>query len=357
MEQKRILNLCQRSSRLQAQAFREGTSLLFPVSAGKVIKSAIVTIRGYVAPVFTVAPTLHPHGIMDALISSIQFVDDAGNTHKKVTPEWMRYQQRYLLGKPSPELYKVNSTTLTSTPTEGNDTTPFAIGTTGQNVAFVSSVEVSFENKLSTSLAKTFLALRGNIASYIQIDTRNFVNLEKRGGTNLTSCTGSVTVEVKLIEAPTEMSDIPFEVFRQSYIQSNISGQLNSVPIELSRQGRLQGLRIALSHGAGWDRVSPDIAANTRFKLIGNGSEIIRDATLLDLQYEVLTKRPQDNYIPGCAYMSLLNNSDYDTALPSAEFRKLELEVTTDSSMTFSPSALLEIGVDEILSPFSNNRK
>jgi hypothetical protein len=202
MEQRKMLNLCQRSSRLQSQAFAEGRSVQFPVSAGKVLKSAIVTIRGTATPVYTVAPTVHPHGIFDALISSISYVDDAGNTHKKVTPEWMRYQQRYLLGKPAPELYKVNSSTLTSSPTEGTDATPFAFGTTGQVIAFVASIEISFENKLSTSWAKTFLALRGNIASYLQVDCRNFTNLEKYGGTNLTSCTGSVTIDVKLLEAP-----------------------------------------------------------------------------------------------------------------------------------------------------------
>lgn len=352
-----VVNLSQRSSKLQSKPFVPSTSIQFPVSSGKVLKGFIVQLKGYVTPTFGAPPTLHPHGIMDALIASIQFVDDAGNTHKKVTPEWMRFQQRYLVGSAAPEYYKTNSTTLTSSPTKGTDTTPFAVGTTGQSVAFVSAIEVSFENKLSTSLAKTFLSLKGNVSSYIQIDTRAFTNIEKTGGSVITACVGDVAIEIQLIEAPQELANVPFEVFRQAYSQTRISGQLNSVPVEISRQGRIQGIRIALSEGAGLDRISIDKASNTRLKLIKNGTEIIRDVTLLNLMYESLTKRNQDDMVPGTAYMALLNNSDYDTALPAVAFSKLELEISTDSTMTYSPAALLEIGVDEILLPFSNNKK
>lgn len=357
MGQPAVINLSQRSSKLQPKPFSEGTSIQFPVPAGRVLKGFIVQLKGSVTPTFGSAPTPHQHGLMDALIAAITFVDDAGNTHKKVTPEWMRFQQRWLVGAPAPEYYKVNSSTLTSTPTKGTDSTPFAFGTTGQEIAFMGALEVSFENKMSTSWAKTFNALRGNISSYIQIDTKKFSNIEKKGGSAITACIGAVTIEIQLIEAPQELQDIPFDVFRQSYIQSNISGQLNSVPLEISRQGRIQGLRIALSEGAGLDRISADKANNVRLKLIKNGTEIIRDVTLLNLIYESMVKRNQDDMVPGTAYMSLLNNSDYDTALPANTFSKLELEVTTPSDLTYSPSALLEIGVDEILAPFANNQK
>lgn len=353
----KILNLSQRSSKLQAKPFVENTSIQFPVSAGKVLKGFIVQLKGKVTPTFGSAPTPHQHGLMDALIAAITFVDDAGNTHKKVTPEWMRFQQRHLVGAPAPEYYKTNSATLTSSPTKGTDATPFAFGTTGQDVAFMSAIEVSFENKLSTSLAKTFLALRGNIASYIQIDTRSFKNIEKKGGSAITVCTGDVTIEIQLIEAPQELENIPFDVYRQSYIQQNISGQLNSVPLEISRQGRIQALRIALSEGAGLDRISADKANNVRLKLIKNGTEIIRDVTLLNLINEGMVKRNQDDMVNGTAMMILLNNSDYDTALPANTFSKLELEITTPVDITYSPSALLEVSVDEILPAFVNNQK
>lgn len=357
MAEKNVLNLSQRSSKLQPKPFVENTSIQFPISAGKVIKSFIVQIKGKAAPVFASLPTPHQHGIMDALISSISFVDDAGNTHKKVTPEWMRFQQRHLVGAPAPEYYKVNSAVLTSTPTKGTDSVPFAFGTTGQEIAFMCATEISFENKMSSSWAKTFNALKGNIASYIQIDTRGFKNLEKKGGSNITACLGEATIEIQLIEAPKELENISFDVFRQSFIQTNISGQLNSVPLEISRQGRIQGIRIALSEGTGLDRISPDKASNVRLKLIKDGTEIIRDTTLLNLIYEGMVKRSQDDMVPGTAYMTLLNNSDYDTALPANTFSKLELEVSTPSDLVYSPSAVLEIGVDEILSPFSNNQR
>lgn len=353
----KVANFSQRSSKLQAQTFQENSSMRFQVSAGKVLKGFVVQLVGYVTPTFGSPVTLHQHGIMDALISSIQFVDDSGNTHKKVTPEWMRYQQRYLVGTPAPEYYKTNSTTLTNSPTKGTDNTPFALGTTGQSVAFATAIEISFENKLSTSLSKTFMATRGNIASYIQIDTKAFKNIEKIGGSVISACTGNATIEIQLIEAPVELESVPFEVFRQAYTQLRIPGQFNSVPLEISRQGRIQGIRIALSEGAGLDRISIDKAANTRFKLIKDGSEIIRDVTLLNLIYENMTKRNQDDMVQGTAYMTLLNNMDYDTALPAIAFRKLDLEISTPSDLTYSPTALLELGVDEILLPFANNTK
>jgi hypothetical protein len=350
-DDKRIINLSQRSSKLQSQKFKENTSMVFPVSAGKVLKGFIVQIKGYVTPTFTGAPVLNQHGIMAALINAISFVDDKGNTYKKVTPEWMRWQARMLLGSPAPEYYKANSTTLTTAPSKGDVTTPFAIGTSTQNVAVFSALEVSFENKISSSWAKTFLALRSNISSYIQIDTKALKDIEKAIASPLISaCTGDIDVEIQLIEAPKEMSDTPFDVFRQSFIQQRISGQLNSYPIELSRSGSIQGIRIALSQDIGLNRVSMDVASNTRLKLIRDGSEIIRDVTLLNLMSENASKRFLDDVIPGTAYMSLLNNQDYNTALPARSFTKLELEVSTDASMTYSPTALLEIGVDEILS-------
>lgn len=357
MADNKVINLSQRSSKLQVKPFAENSSMQFQVSSGKVLKGIIIQMKGYVTPTFGSAPALHPHGIMDALIAAISYVDDAGNTHKKVTPEWMRYQQRYLVGAPCPDYYKVNSQVLTSTPVKGTDSLPFAVGTTGQSVAFFAGLEVSFENKLSTSWAKTFLATRGNVSSYIQLDTRSFKNIEKTGGSAITACVGDVQVEIQLIEAPIELANVPFEVFRQSYTQLRIPGQLNSVPVKLSTAGRIQGLRIALSEGAGLDRISLDRAANTRFKLIKNGSEIIRDVTLANLILENMTKRNQDDMVPGTAYMTLLNNADYDTALPASTFETLDLEVTTDPAMTYSPTALLEIGVDEILLPFANNMK
>jgi enamine deaminase RidA (YjgF/YER057c/UK114 family) len=353
MADQKILNLAQRSTKLQTKSFAENSSMQFPVSAGKVLKGFIVQLKGYVTPTFASAPTLHQHGLMSSLISSISYVDDAGNTHKKVTPEWMRYQQRYLVGAPAPEYYKVNSTSLTSAPTKGTDATPFAVGTTGQSVAFVAATEVSFENKMSTLWSKTFLPTRGNVSSYIQIDTKSFKNIEKDGGSNITACVGDVQVEIQLIEAPLELQDVNFDVFRQSYSQNRISGQLNAALIKLPTGGKIQGIRIALSEGAGLDRISLDKCGNTRFKLIKNGTEIIRDVTLLNLIYENMTKRNQDDLVQGTAYMTLLNNMDYDTALPASSFNTLDLEVTTDPNMTYSPTALLELGLDEILPAFS----
>jgi hypothetical protein len=345
------LILSTRSSKLQSKKFVESNSMTFPVPAGKVIKSFVVQTKGNVTPTFASAPTVHPHGIMDALINAISFIDDKGNTIKKVTPEWMRFQCRHLVGNPMPEYYKVNATTLGTTPTKGVEGTPFAVGTTGQSIAFVSSIEVSFENKLSTDWSKTFYALKSNIASYIQIDTKSFKNIEKAGGANITACVGDVDIEIQLIEAPMEMNSLDFEIFRQSFIKQSISQQLNEFPIELPRQGRIQGLRLALSQGAGLDRISMDLASNTRFKLVGNGREIIRDVTLMNLISENLTKRFQDDVVNGTAYLSLLNNSDYRTALPANAYSRLDLVVSTDSTMTYSPSAQLEIGIDEILAP------
>lgn len=341
--------LSTRSSKLQSKKFQESNSMNFPVPAGKVIKGFVVQLKGYFTPTFASAPTLNPHGIFDSLVNAISFVDDKGNVIKKVTPEWMRFQARHLVGNPAPEYYKTNSTTLGSTPTKGDVSTPFAVGTSTQNVAFVTALEVSFENKVSTDWAKTFFALRSNIASYIQIDTKLFKNIEKTGGSNITACTGDVDVEIQLIEAPMEMQSIDFDIWRQSFIKVAIGSQLNEYPIELPRTGKIQGLRLALSHGSGADRVNMDLASNTRIKLVANGREIIRDVTLLNLIYENMSKRFQDDMIPGTAYLSLLNNSDYNTALPANQYQRLDLVVSTDSAMTYSPQASLEIGIDEIL--------
>lgn len=353
----KVINMSQRSSKPQAQAFKENDSMRFQVSAGKVLKGIHIQMKGNVTPTFASAPSLHQHGIMDALIASIQYIDDAGNTHKKVTPKGMRFQQRILNGAAAPEYYKVNSTSLTSTPTKGTDATPFAIGTTGQAVAFVTGLEISFENKVSTSWSNTFLATRGNVSSYIQIDTKAFKNIEKAGGSNITACIGDVQVEIRLLEAPLELAGNYFEVFRQSYFQNRIPGQLNQYLLKLSTAGRIQGIQIGLFEGAGLDGISMDKAANTRLKLIKNGSEIIHDTTLLNLQMENLAKKSQDDLVPGMAYMSLLNNQDYSTALPASTFETLDLEISTDATMVYSPTALLELSLDEILVPFANNNK
>lgn len=358
MAEQVIITASQRSSKPQAQSFSQNNSMKFPVSAGKVLKGVIVQLKGYITPSFGGAVTLHQHGIMDALIAAVSYVDDAGNTHKKVTPRQMRFQQRILNGQTAPEYYKVNSTSLGNAPTKGTDATPFALGTTGQSVAFVSALEVSFENKLSTFPSRTFLPTKGNVSSYIQIDTKAFSNIEKIGGSVITACLGDVQVEIKLLEAPAELATLgDYDVFRQSFIQNSIPAVLNQFMLQLSTNGRVQGLQLAFYEGAGRDGISMDKAANTRIKVIKDGVETIHDTTLLNLMLENLAKKSQDDVVPGTAYLSFLNNMDYSTALPANSFKTLHLELTTDPTMVVSPAAMFEIGIDEILPAFANNNK
>lgn len=341
--------LSQRTSKNQQKDYAENQRIGFKVPTGKLLKSFLVQITGYFTPGFSSAPSLNPLGLMDALVNSISYVDGNGNVIKNVTPAWMRDQARMLVGSPAPELYQVNSQTLT-TPKQGTVATPFEIGTTGQKVAFRTCVEVIFENKLSTAHSATYQSTDGRGESYIYIDCNKFAAIEKAGGSNLTSCTGVAKIDITLREAAPELVGVTtFDVFRQANTVHNVSGQLNNQRFEISRSGRIQGLRFAMRHGSDKAFISPELAKDVMIKLYANGRALIQEASLQDLIDINACSRMQDVMNIGVGYMYLLNNQDYNTALNAEGFSTLWVEVSTPSGITYSPSATFEIGTDEIL--------
>lgn len=347
---KKIIELNQVRTKLQSKAFEESKSLRFDVSPGKVIKGFLVQVKGYFTPTFTGSPTVEPGGIMAALVDSIAYYNDRGHVIKKITPEQARFQARYLRGQPAVELYKANATALGDSPSKGTLATPFALGTSTQNVAFLTAIEVPFEDVFTpASMSKTFYPVGKNVQNYIEVNTRLFKNIERYGGSDVSACTGTATIEISLIEAPAFMDDNPanYEIFRQTYLQPIFTGVQNDYPIDLPRQGRLAGLYLSLKDGTNRTLVNMDKANDVRFRLIKDGTKIVADATLLNLINENMTKRNIDDVVPGTAYMSLRNNSVYGTELPANTYSKLELQVTLPSSLSYN--ALLNVGIDDIL--------
>lgn len=348
------------TTKLQAKAFEEGKSIRFDVPAGKVIKGFMVQVKGYVAPTFTGSPVLEPHGIMAALISSIAYYDDRGNALKKVSPEWMRYQARYLVGQPAIELYKTNATSLGSSPSKGTLATPFAIGTTGQSVALASAVDVSFEDNYSDAPSKTFYDVGENVTNYIEISCRQFKDIQQYGETLITACTGSIDIEITLYEL--DRSEFGskskkvieaggYEVFRQVEITPQFTGSVNDYPVDLPRQGRISNIRFAIDDTANRTRIDYDKASNVRIKIVKEGTQIVADSTLLNLMYENMSKRNIDDVVPATANLNFRNNSVYGTELETAGISQLQALLTLPSTMSFSP-AIVKIGICDILKPF-----
>lgn len=341
---------------LPAEKMKEGKSVRFPVSAGKVLKGFQVSIKGSVKPTFTGAPVLEPGGIAAALIESVKYQDDNAQVIKSITPDWARYQARYLLGQPAIELYKTNSLTLGNNPSKGTLATPFAIAATTQDVAISSSFNVYFENVLSQAETwqNTFYNVGKQVSNYIEITFKKFTDIQQYGETLITAATGDVDVEIILFEAPAFLDDENgelkvFDIFRQTYItpQFKASGETQ---IELPRNGKMQGIFLQLKDGANRTLISYDDAANVKLRLVRDGNIGIAQTTLLALIQENMGKRNIADVIPATAYMPLMNNSFYTSALPANSFAKLELFVTLPSTMTFSP-ALLTIGIDDITKP------
>lgn len=343
-------------TRLPVEKLKEGGSVRFAVSAGKVLKGFGVSLIGRVTPTFTGSPVLEPSGIAAALIDSVKYLDDNGSVIKNVTPDWMRFQARYLNGQPAIELYQTNSLVITNAASKGTLATPFAIGTTGQNVAIMSSFHVSFENVMSQqeTWANTFYNVGKQVSNYIEINCKKFTDIQQYGETLITACTGDVDIEITLYEAPALLDDENgelkvFDIFRQSFITPQVKAS-GETPIELPRTGKIQGIRLQLKDGPNRTLISYNDAKNTKIRLVRDGNIGIAETSLLALIQENMGKRDIADIMPATAYMPLMNNSFYNTALPANAFAKLELVVTFPSTLTFSP-ALLEIGIDDIVKP------
>lgn len=316
---------------LDVKKYSPEIPLQFKLPDGEILKDLFIDIDGYVTPTFAgFTPAPNPFGVMDAIMGRIEVTTDGNKVRKAFRrPETLRRYTRLCHGVEPSMKYKVNATTLGDAPSIGN----YAFGTTGQSIAFQESAAVFFQNKLSTDWSRTLLDLRGMTSSYLTIYPRpnGLLNLNKAtvGGGSL-SIVGDINVRVTIATWPA-MAGRTFETWLQTVKEEKIAGQADNQKIQLPVGLSYQGIYCVVEKPDG-TRVNHDDAKNIIFTLYKNETDLIYRVSLQNLMSQNENRLEMELVGDGAAYMDLLSNNVFETALDTRDaesIRSLHMSVST----------------------------
>lgn len=332
-------------SKLQTQKYVPGQTINFRIPKGHLISNFMVKLVGYFTPTFTSgSPALHRYGVMDALLPEVSIKRSPTDTHKIVSPKWMRDQQRLFSGKDSLKLTVVNSTSINSqAPTQAYA----AFGSTGQPVAVAESISIPMEHLFSSQQLSTLFDARKSEEALVSIKCNPVERLQQDGGAVVITYTHDLTIEVsyETVEDPNLVgSQDGFFSWQQFSDQYSFSAQAQKFPIALlQRNTWLTGLWIEAFRGADKNVLTFAEMEETVIALRENNRSDIAEFTLAELYSETLSRTPYDNALSlGGGYINLLSASDFLSGrFIGDDVNDIDLYVTTPSGISYSPNPLI----------------
>lgn len=346
------LNLSQQNSILPTKKYERPGKLAFDIQAGKVIKEIVIKVHGKITPTFTgTAPTLHKYGIADALIRSLEVNDGHAVRKSFVGVDVLRRETRMLTGESAPVIYKMNSSEFGSSPSIGYIPD---LGTSGQSITFAECFSIVFENKHSSEWARTLFNTVNKLNAKLDFqlnDIKSIIDKGDTSGASDISIEHDISFDVELIESPALINMPITESWRQNQSVINIHGQQNQQRHDLPKGNKVQGFWITAYMGSKKRRVTIDEAKKIMLAVRLNDKNQTKEFSLFDLQYQNLTKTMLQKFQDGSGYCNFLNNSTFDSALPTsreAGIQNYQLIVTTPKEFDYSKPLELIIEQNEI---------
>lgn len=344
------LILAQQSYDLVTKKYVEDQTVEFDLAPGRVIKELVFKIHGKFTPTFAgSAPKVHSFGIADALIRSLNITDGIQVRKSFSGVDVLRREARMLSASDATPLYKVNSSLLGTAPVRGYVPD---FGTTTQDISFVESFSVVFENKHTSEWARTLMSTVGKNNAKIQLIFNGIGAIrDKADATAFTSIAHDIDIDIEVIESPALVGMPISESWKQSNVTLNIGGEQSQQPHLLPSGNRVQGLWITAYMGSAKRRVTVDEAKQIKLGVRLNGNTYLKQFTLFSLMQQNENKTLMQSVVDGSAYCNFINNSTFDSALntsTAAGVQNYELIVTTPSSFDYTKPLQLIIEQNEI---------
>lgn len=283
------------------------------------------------------APKLNPNGVLDGVIDEL-ILSRKGTDRVRAymgTRHLIHTADRHIAELDKPQ-YKVNAADLSGTVLEGIPT----LGATGQTTQVMECVPIMMSNVLSGALDLTAFSTQGLQTATINLKYGDFMNIfdpEDANVANVTSVTVTGTIEVIAHCADSLLSDpkIGQADFVQTSEGKDFSGAQSGSKQFYSPEGLLQGILITGLH-SGRKPFDLKNMEKTYIEIFYLGV-MVHQGTLaqlreLDLVGTIASRRK------GSCYVSFLRNFAADSGLYIGSGKQLEVKVTTDPTLSYSPS-------------------
>lgn len=336
------------SNILMDQIVYDGTTKteILPKAHGKSID---IAVYGRYKLDYTTAPTPKKGGYLHNLVSRVE-VSDARGLLKDMQIVDIKDQSERLTGDCAPIVAKVGAPGVILDSASTFDATEILPMTSGQEVVFFETVNLSFECEI---------ALANFLDSLLQYNGRdnNTIRLVCEKITNL--YTGGTGVAISNVDI---VFDLDYKImansglgrrWKQWQTERPFIAPITKAKIELDSVDMLAGLKLEITKGADRTPITPDEARKIKLDVAvrRNGSETFlkNQQNLLSLAGLDSNKKSQYKMKPHKGYINFISGNLIESAEQNT-YTEMSLYVTMPQGLTYNPATPYNVRVlvDEI---------
>jgi len=364
MAQQQNIVRAERTRRLPTTNFDPGNIKSVDIPRDSVYKSFSITMSGGVAVTFTGTYTVDALVSINRLLNRIDIVVNGNRTVKSVTP-WLCSTKVLYFNSTQTER-KSSAAASVLTPANPLTDAGFTVGTTGQVTTIRETIDIFFEDILSTEPRQgTFLNLKGAASAEIRLNFAPFSQLEaaNNAATGISYGSNTLVFEISTREAPD--LDGKFADLKETTKSFLFTGEQTEFAIDINRGNYVRGIWLQARDGGVTKPLSNTCI--TGVQLIANGFFPIKQyGTATSAGFLKIQAENRSNFgmnvplvnsvsrIDGIAYIDLLNNRNSATALDARFLDNLQLLVSTAASgsgATYTNAVELTVQTDEYVLP------
>lgn len=331
--------------------YSAGGQMSVKIPQDVVVKEFIIVANGYVKSTYTgvgasTKPKVNPFGILHGIVSEMSLsrkgtdrVRSYSGTRQLIVTNERQFGQK------DGDLYKVNSSDLSGDVVQGLP----VFGLTAENTAFRESQTLMMENKLSGSWYPTLFNTKNLQTATLNISFGALSGIKDPEDASTATFDADIEIEVfascadYLLESP----DLNKADWNQTFEELEFSGVQTNQRKYITPQGMVQGILITGLH-SGSKPFDFENMKKTRIELRYQGIQLA-EGSLADYLEIDSVKTHLSSRRKGSAYLSFLNNSQFDSGLFIAEGKQLELIISTDSTLSYAVPVKLRFEYDQII--------
>lgn len=304
-----------------------------------VVDKFLLYFRGSIKVDYTggTAPKLNPNGLLDGILEEL-------TVSRKGTDRLRAYRgirhlihtvDRHVAERDLP-VYKVNAADLSGNVLEGIPT----LGTTGQTTQVLECIPMMMSNVLSGAFDLTAFSSKDLQTATINIKYGDFskcLDIEDPNSANATAITveGVIDVIPYCVDDLLSNANIGQADFVQTYEGKDFGGVQTGAKHFFSPEGMLQGILITGLHSGG-KLFDQKVMEKTYIEIFYLGVMVAQGSLSQLRELDIIgTIAPRRK---GSCYVSFLHKFDANSGLYIGTGKQLEVKVTTDPALSYSPS-------------------
>lgn len=296
-----------------------GGRAVFKVPQDIIGKEIIACGLGKGAATFAGAvPKLRPLGFLDGMIKTVTVSRNGTDKVKSFSrTRKSKHNNRQVFGESCPNLYQVNSATLTDA-LHGVAT----FGTTGQQTAFAEALVVAmFENKLSSSYMNTLFDTRNLQTAVVELEFGSLADIQDPDNV-ATVATFAADCEIELFISCADYlldSALPQNDWVEKSQTEIFNGAVDRLKRAYYPEGEVQGVLISILK-TGNKPLNHAEMSTVKIELEFDGTKVF-EGNMLQLAQFNNCKNMKQLIEKGSFYYNFLHNSTYGSGLPTGSGR------------------------------------